>query len=614
MKSRLLRALFASYVVGTALHIAYVLMHEPFSFDAWNVAVDTKAQPFTLERFFGYVQFEYTHSNPRLGQALTYLSYKLEYVGEVALALSYLTLTFAVTVLALGRWPWKRPRDLALWAIAIGFGWFAFPEIGRNMFCRAYGANYVFGAAVQLAFLVPLRLSRSYDDVSLARCIGYGVFGFVAGICNEHTGPTLIAFFAGYAWWLHRKGERPRLVWAGGVGVALGFAMLFFAPGQSHRYDALAQRMSLPARMLRRGIEGNLDIFRDYIIYAAPLLGLVLIVLLIGVAGKPDSELAARRRSAIQLTTLALVAGCTLAATLFVSPKLGSRFFIVSNALLLAGLIALLDATIARPRVLAPFVVLAICASAYAASRTIPLFTRVAAQGEARMRALEATKPGAIFVADAFDQVDESWWYIGDDFRDYLKRELVTEYFGLGRVFFRGYNAKAPLGVLGVKLVPRYETAAGTSAEDLAFDLGVSRGFDLRAVHESIASSIDLLQARIAPDPLRRYEILVDFIGAWPPMPRRRIVLARWADGRLEAHAGALVRKGRSRTRTIDLPDELARKPFEIFVVQVGDEPRRLGTTDGKPLQYIPWRTGVYWVLACDERECWVIAASRQGG
>ena len=96
MKSRFLRALFASYVVGTALHIAYILSHEPFSFDAWNVAVDTDAQPFTLGRFLDYVQFEYTHSNPRLGQALTYLSYKLHYVGEIALALSYLTLTLAV--------------------------------------------------------------------------------------------------------------------------------------------------------------------------------------------------------------------------------------------------------------------------------------------------------------------------------------------------------------------------------------------------------------------------------------------------------------------------------------------------------------------------------------
>jgi hypothetical protein len=94
---RITYALFAVYVVATALHIAWVLRHEPFSFDAWNVALDTKGQPFSVRNFFAYWWQQYTHSNPRLGQPLTYLGYKLEYVAEVVLPLCLFAVTCAAT-------------------------------------------------------------------------------------------------------------------------------------------------------------------------------------------------------------------------------------------------------------------------------------------------------------------------------------------------------------------------------------------------------------------------------------------------------------------------------------------------------------------------------------
>ncbi len=615
-RDRILRALFLAYVAATAVHIGFVMAHEPFSFDAWNVAVDTGAKPFTIGRFFDYWRFEYTHSNPRLGQALTYLVYKLAWVAEIAMPLSYLGLSLAVTTLGLGRWP-RRGRELAMWAIAIGFGWFVLPEIGRNMFCRAYGANYVFGAAVQLWFLVPLRLARS-SDATTNQCIAYGLFGVVAGMCNEHTGPALLVFLAGYAGWLRRAGERPRLVIAGGLGALIGFAAIFFAPGQGQRYEGLAQKVSLPGRVIQRGVVGNLDILRDYVVFAAPLLGLILIVLITTLSADPaaaDAERHAARRRALRLIALALVAGTLLAATLFASPKLGSRFYIVSLALLLAGFIALLDATIASSRLLSPFVALAVAASSYAGFRTIPLFRKVAEQGAARMAALDATTPGSIFVADAWEQVDESWWYIGDDFRDVLKRELVARYFDLGRVFFRGYDQKAPLGMLGVRVAPRYWTSGSSVARyDDTFDLGVTKGFDIPGVHRSTRASIDLLRQRIAPATLDRFELAVEFVGAPPPLPRPRLVVARWAEGRFEGYAASIVRNGRDTVRTLELPNTLAGRPFDIYLTQVGGEVRKLGTTDGKPLRYVPWRSGIYWMLACDANECWVIAATRQAG
>ena len=148
--SRVLRVLFALYVIATAIHIGFVVAHEPFAFDAWNMAVDTHARPITPERFFDYWIFEYTHSNPRFGQALTYLAYKVDYFAVIATPLAFIAISLAVTVLGLARWPFRHGRDLALWAIAIGFAWFAYPQIGKTLFCRAYCANYVYGATLQL--------------------------------------------------------------------------------------------------------------------------------------------------------------------------------------------------------------------------------------------------------------------------------------------------------------------------------------------------------------------------------------------------------------------------------------------------------------------------------
>ncbi|MDB4963627.1 MAG: hypothetical protein JWP01_3626 [Myxococcales bacterium] len=68
------------------------------------------------------------------------------------------------------------------------------------------------------------------------------------------------------------------------------------------------------------------------------------------------------------------------------------------------------------------------------------------------MSALAASKPGSVFVADAFEQKGGSWWFIGDDFRSVTKREMVARYFGLGRVSLRANNPR-PMG--GLKGVPQ---------------------------------------------------------------------------------------------------------------------------------------------------------------
>lgn len=617
VSSGVLRALLVAYVLATALHIGFVVAHEPFAFDAWNMAQDTHAEPFTFSGLLDYGTGQYLSSNPRVGQWFAYLSYKLEYFAVIVTPLAYLALALAVTVLGLGRFPsWKRGRDLALFAVALGSLWFAIPRIGMLLFCRAYCTNYVYGAATQLWFLVPLRLRlRPLGAAKLTVTIPYFLFGVIAGMSNEHTGPTLALFVLGYAVWRQRStGFRPNLAWAGALGVVTGFAAIFFAPGQGERYDGLAEQVGLFQRLLQRGITGNLDIFRDYLASAAPVLGLVLIALVIS-RGDPEPD---RRRRALALVGGAVIAGSLVTATLFVSPKLGWRFYMHSCALLLAAFIAVADVTLVTARRLVPVVLLAIAASIYAGARTIPLYLRLDDASAARLAALEATPPGGVFTAESFGQVEDNWWFLGDDFRDVRKRTLVANYFSLSGVLFRSVDIDALLGVSDVRLRPRYVVSpAGCLDADGGVELGSFRGIDIRATHEAVRTGIAALVSRVATrgGTLEKLELEVGFAGAPPAgLPQRRLVIARWeAPDRYEGYAARIERTGVGRTRSVKLPKELAGTDVEVFVYQVGSETRRLGTGRDR-LEYMPWKPqGAYWVLACrpGADACFVIAATR---
>lgn len=601
--SRVLRVLCVAYLVATAVHIGWVMAHEPFAFDAWNMARDTHAQPFSVSRFFHYWWFEYTHSNPRIGQPLTYLAYKLTYFSVVLTPLAYLALATGAFVIGTARLPsWRRGRDLALVTIAIGFIWFALPQIGKTLFNRAYGTNYLVGAAIQLWFLVPIRL-RPDGQASRGWAAAYFAAGVIAGMCNEHTGPTLALFMVLYAWWTHgRTQKKPLLAWAGALGVVVGFAVIFFAPGQGERYEGLVQRVGLVGKLLARGIGGNLEILRGLVLAAAPLLGLLLIL---SFFGERDE-----RKQPLRLIGIVMIASVTITATVFVSPKLGPRFYLFPMALLLAGFLGLADVVLTTPRRLAPFVALAVIASIYAAAHTVGFYGRVAKQSDARLAQLAASTPGSVATVDAFEQIEDSWWFLGDDFRDIRKREMISTYFGLRDVVVRGYDPDAALGVTDVRLVPHaVVTPASCLDEHGGFELGWYRGLDVSTIHSAFKTAAEQLRRRVAQSggTLERLDLTVQFVGDRPPLPKKTLLVARWYPDHLEAYVGAFRRQGRSRTREVVAPKELA--GADLYIYQVGGEAKQL---DRAAPTYVPWKTGAYWVLACKSDECFVIAATRQ--
>ena len=438
MWSRVLRVLFVAYVAMTALHIGWVVHHEPFAFDAWNVAIDTHAKPFTVGNFFDYWKLEYTHSNPRFGQPFDVPRLQARVVRGDRDA--------ARVSRAVARDHDPRARAAAVRA------WVATSRCGRS----SLGVAVVRAAAgrqdaVLSRVLRELHLRRSRSSCgSSCRCasrqaprrprsaIAYAMLGVVAGMCNEHTGPTLCAFMLGYAWWQAQRPARRASRGPARLGAIIGFAAIFFAPGQDQRYDDLAQKMSLFGRLLsarrhgerrdrarpdarrragaradrdRRG-DGDRDArARESRTRSSPRRG----PHDRGRDGRGardgrDDLRVAEARAAVLLR---LVRACCSRACVALADEPCSRIASSPRS--------------SRSRW---------SSSIYAAAHTIPLYGRLAARATCGSPSSPRATPGTVLIADSFEQVDESWWFLGDDFRDAKKRDMVATYFGLSGVVF----------------------------------------------------------------------------------------------------------------------------------------------------------------------------------
>lgn len=613
---RLLTALFIGYVALTAIHIGYVVNHEPYAFDAWNVSHDTGAKAPSVARFFSFWHQQYTSSNPRIGQPLTYLAYKLVGVAEVGTTLAFFAIVLGCFVLGTGRFPkWRSGRDLATIAIGTGLMWFASPMLPSYMFCRAYATNYLWSAAIQLWFLVPVRLyARGGEPGSIAATLGYFVLGIAAGMGNEHVGPTLLFALLLFTLWTWRTQHRlSRFLSVGAVGALVGYALLFFAPGQGQRYDSIGEHYSVLQQIKVRGLAGNMDIFMGDLFAAAPLLIVLLLIVTLGLVSEDRDErdlVAARQqqRRALAHVGMCLLAGMLITITVFASPKLGPRFYIHAMLLLLSGVMAVAQSFLYRPRSFAPFIALAVIASTYAAARTVPLYTRVSRASDARLAQLEATPPGGVATLQAWEQIPEEWWFLGDDVRDQKKQEMVAAYFGLYRVLFRGNDQWATLGVTDVKLTMHYDFDKPICLDEVdGLDLKGYVGRDVGAIHHAFLDAITDIQ-RTAPAHLRTIDLVVNFLGEQPPLPRKKLYVARWREGVLEGYVARMARKGRSPERTIVLPDALKQSDWDIYLTEIGDPPKLLGKSNtGAPLTYVPWKSGPYWVTACKPDFCFVI-------
>ncbi len=139
----------------------------------------------------------------------------------------------------------KRFNILRLLAIHF-FLWFFVPAYGESFYWLAGSCNYMWGTVCILLFLVPFTRYFSNEIISVSSnklldittALLYIPLGLIAGNTNENTVIALIAIII--LMFVRCKLENKKIkLWmvTGFISTLVGFAILFFSPGQQSRLD-----------------------------------------------------------------------------------------------------------------------------------------------------------------------------------------------------------------------------------------------------------------------------------------------------------------------------------------------------------------------------------------
>jgi hypothetical protein len=295
---------------------------EPVLRDGWGHLIWQRFTGLSWSNLVEFARGTYVHNNPRLGQVATLLMFTPGPWHVLLTPVLELATFYLLVALVLGRWP-RTTDDALVFLATFAITAATAPQFGVMLFYRPYTGNYVFGLCINLAFLVPYRFGR----------VGWWIvpLGFASGLCNEHTGPAVVALAAAATW---ASGVRPWKI-AGLLAMIAGGIALFVAPGQDIRYNSIGQT-SLVERVAERGVAANLEVVGTWFVYLAPAL------IWLAIAGVAWWRQRQRSRVAPVATEqrrveLALIAAAfAIVVTLLLSPKIGPRLYFASCALVAA--------------------------------------------------------------------------------------------------------------------------------------------------------------------------------------------------------------------------------------------------------------------------------------
>ncbi len=352
--------------------------------------------------------------------------------------LAVLPTTFAI---AFARWPRPTLRDLQLLLFIQVMIWLVIPIPGIMYFYRPFATNYLWGFTITLALIVPYRLALAQaGDGARRRWWLVPIMlalGWIAGMCNEHTGPAAMVAIAGLVYGAWRSRRLRAWMLAGMLGLYVGYPMLFFAPGQAVRYGGLATR-DTPIKLLAdRGLVGCFEILGDFLYESR--LGILLFVAAVlryvVTLYRRGDRIALPPRQVLEAGVLA-TAAAAIVVTLFVSPTTTDRVFYASGVLLVAAF-AICAKQLFAERLVRRFVVGAcIVVLGYHVVRFVQTSVEVQAESDDRIARLAAATPGSVAVVPTYDHPQRSRWQPGDDFVHYawLRTYVGGELYDLARI------------------------------------------------------------------------------------------------------------------------------------------------------------------------------------
>jgi hypothetical protein len=466
-----------------------------------------------------FARFNYFHYNPRIGEVFLALIHGSRAIHLIVTPLVQVALLPTVFVIAFARWPRRNLRDLELLLAIQVLIWLVIPIPGLMYFYRPFATNYLWGFTVTLALFVPYRLALASSHSEHARPWLVPimlVLGWVAGMCNEHTGPTAMVAIAAFVIAAWRTRRLRAWMLAGLVGLYVGYPMLFFAPGQTVRYAGLATRDTPVKLLAERGLTGCVAIVGDFLYESR--LGILLFAAT-AVSYALTQRFARPPRRLVIETGVLFGSAITIVVTLFMSPTATDRVFFASGVLLVAAFAPWMQQMFFSDVVRRFTVGACIVAFGYHAVRFIQTSAVFASENAERVALLAAAKAGSIVVVPSYEQTRRSRWQFGDDFqwgvRDYIAREL----YDLERIDLDERDPAPAPHFVAVRsydppLAPRHAvTALPTYRELLAAPLEVWLAAELvdRGAHSVVELAIT--EVGLFDDPLHRPLYVLD----WTP-------------------------------------------------------------------------------------------------
>ena len=407
----------------------YCAYWEPVQNDGWTHIYWYKWHTLSLGSAWEFVRHSYLTENPRIGQLFTLVLHSRSPVQVIVTPILDLLVFALATAFALGRMPsLRRTGDALAFATVAAIVAIITAQFGSLMFYRPFVGNYTVGLALDLAWLLPFRtLPRPrwwMAPVWLA-------LGFVAGMCNEHTGLAMLAIAVGVVAVRWRRGERPA-VWmiAAIVGLAAGYVLLLVAPGQSLRYSGLATKAGVLERIVDRGAWQNVHV----VLYLLLNVARALPWLALGAIALVRLHPPALDRGPRTALLVAAAASLAVTLTLLASPLIGPRLYFasfVAAAIAIAGwVVAQLVATWARIACAA----LAVIALAYTSWQLVAWYRVYGPLGAERYAKIWTSTPGTI-VEVPHNPLHSNRLFAGDDFekerveatrQDYKLQQLIV--------------------------------------------------------------------------------------------------------------------------------------------------------------------------------------------
>jgi hypothetical protein len=609
MTARSERVVFYAAVAATWLVFEVQALHSSVLLDDWVQLAWHHHNAFGLSSIVRYWHTNYLHTNPRIGDVFLMLVDGPRVIHLIATPLVQLGMLWLAFAVPFGRWPRATLADLQLLLLVQVLIWLVVPFPGVVYFYRPFATNYLWGFAITLALCICYRFALAGDHADAPRRI-WAVplmlaLGWVAGMCNEHTGPAAMIAVAWFVVVAYRKRRLRAWMVAGVIGLFVGYAMLYFAPGQALRYEGKHFHIG-PLELLRdRGITGCWAIVADFIGESQVALDCTVVVLLLAarrLRGRGETLPALANRELYVILGL-VAAAAVIVFTQFASPAIGDRLFFAPGVLVAGALALVIVPTFGDP--LCRRLVVACCGVVFVHHMVMFVWTSwqgyVENQDRIAQLAAGVSEGEAVVTIAPYKHYRRTRWWKGEDFQDqpWLHPFVALSVFDLRDIDF----AQRPHWA---EPIPKY-VATG------AFEPPPSAGPGDRLEQDDVPlwswALLRFVSALAVPGHrLARYEI--DLANAPLEDPQHRPTrLLSWRPGALTMIESHTYDASPTVPFICVAPQSVPPGATEAYVIGCGQTRRVTPTLDATHGLVFPIDLqcrGAYSAFMCDPQTCWV--------